>query len=284
MATLKIGGIHLHYEVYGSGEPLFLNHGASRNCQAWNSHLPWLAKKYKVIIHDARGHGLSSAPRGERQNSWEILADDLNRLMEHLDIERAIIGGVSMGGGVSHTFALKYPRKVKALILSDSVGTGIRKPGVEISQQAMERLRIKREYIIHKYGVVEWAYRSIASGMAQKSVIEQPDKQFEYLQRMAMFSVNGAIYSYRLITRTKIPGIERTKKLTMPALIIIGDEDENITGVEWLRDTIPNRRYALLTKAGHATVHTKPDAWHQATEEFLNDLEAGINIREERIY
>ena len=189
-----------------------------------------------------------------------------------------------MGGGVSHTFALKYPRKVKALILSDSVGTGIRKPGVEISQQAMERLRIKREYIIHKYGVVEWAYRSIASGMAQKSVIEQPDKQLEYLKRMAMFSVNGAIYSYRLITRTKIPGIERTKKLTMPALIIIGDEDENITGVEWLRDTIPNRRYALLTKAGHATVHTKPDAWHQATEEFLNDLEAGINIREERIY
>ena len=284
MATLKIGSIHLYYEVYGSGEPLFLNHGASRSCQAWNSHLPWLSEKYKVIVHDARGHGLSSAPRGEEQNSWEALADDLNRLMEHLDIKRAIIGGVSMGGGVSHTFALKYPQKVKALILSDSVGTGINKPGVLVSQKAMERLRIKREYIIHKYGVIEWTYRSIASGMAPKSIIEQPDRQLEDLQRMAMFSVNGAIYSYRLITRTKIPGIELTKNLTMPTLIIIGEEDNFLAGAEWLRDTIPNRRFALLTKAGHATVHTKPDAWHKAIEEFLDDLAAGKDIREERIY
>jgi pimeloyl-ACP methyl ester carboxylesterase len=284
MATLTIGSIHLHYEIYGSGEPLFLNHGASRDCQSWNPHLNWLKEKYKVIIHDARGHGLSSAPRGEEQNSWEKLADDLKQLMEHLDIKRAIIGGVSMGGGVSHTFALKYPQKVKGLILSDSVGTGITKPGKQISQEDMERLRIKREYVIHRYGVVEWAYRSIDAGMAQKSIIEQPDKQLEYLQRMAVFPVNGAIYSYRLIMGRKIPGIELTKNLTMPTLIVIGDEDDFLSGAEWLRDTIPNRRFALLTYAGHATIHTKPDAWRKATEEFLDDLTAGKPIQKDCIY
>jgi len=284
LATLKIGSIHIHYEVHGSGEPLFLNHGASRSCQLWNPHLPWLTEKYKVIIHDARGHGLSSAPRGEKQNSWEMLADDLNRLMEHLNIERAIVGGVSMGGGVAHTFALKYPQKVKALILSDSVGTGIKKRGTSVSDEEMERLRRKREYVIHRYGVIEWSYRSIASGTAPKSIVEQSDKQLEYLQRMAMVSVNGAIYSYRLITNKQIPGIDGTKNLLMPALIIVGDEDDFLTGAEWLRDMIPNRRYALLTKAGHATVHTKPNAWRKAIEEFLDDLETGKNIQKECVY
>ena len=284
MATLKIGNIHLHYEVYGSGMPIFLNHGASRNCQQWSAHLQWLTKNYKVIIHDTRGHGLSSAPRGEKFFSWDILADDLKQLMEHLEIDLAIIGGVSMGGGVAHTFALKYPQKVKALILSDSAGTGMNKPGTRISQEEMESLRKKREDVIRRYGVIEWTYRSIDTGIAPKSVIEQPDKQLEYLQRMATVSVNGAIYSYRLITRTQIPGIDHTKNLAMPTLIIIGDEDNHLIEAEWLRDTIPNRRYALLTKAGHVTVHTKPDAWHKATEEFLNDMVAGRDIRKECIY
>ena len=282
MTTLKIGSIHLHYEILGSGEPMFLNNGASSTCHSWDPQLKWLVNNYKVIIHDARGQGLTSAPRGEGQNSYEILADDLNYLMEHLGIKCAIVGGSSMGGAVSHTFALKYPQKVKALILSDNVGHLMTKPGPTVSREEMEQLRKKREYVIHKYGVMEWGYREME--MAQESVIEPKDEQLEKLQRLAKLSVNGAIYSYRLLTRTKIPGIERTKGLTMPTLIIIGDQDENLPGAEWLRDTIPNRRYALFTKAGHPTRYTKPDAWRKATEKFLHDLETGKNIRKDCIY
>jgi pimeloyl-ACP methyl ester carboxylesterase len=282
LTTLKIDGIHLHYEILGSGEPIFLNNGASSTCHSWDPQLKWLTNNYKIIIHDARGQGLTSAPRGEGQNSYEMLAEDLNQLMEHLNIERAIIGGSSMGGGVSHTFALKYPQKVKALILSDNVGHGITKPGVKVSHEEKERLRKKREYVIHKYGVIEWAYREME--MAQQSVIEPTDEQLIRLQRMAKLSVNGAIYSYRFITGSKVSGIEGTKDLTMPVLIIIGDEDENLAGAEWLRDTIPNRRYVLLTNAGHPTRYTKPDSWRQATEEFLDDLKSERNIRKECIY
>jgi pimeloyl-ACP methyl ester carboxylesterase len=282
LTTLKIGSIHLHYEVLGSGEPLFLNNGASHTCHYWDRYLNWLVDKYTVVIHDSRGQGLTSAPRGEDQNSYEVLAEDLNRLMEHLRIESAIVGGSSMGGAVSHAFALKYPQKVKALILSDNVGHGIPEPGTKVSKEEMERLNKKREYIIHKYGVMEWAYRELEA--AQIDVTEPTEEQMVRLRRMAKLSVNGAIYSYRFITRSKVPGIERTKELTMPTLIIIGDQDVNLAGAEWLRDTIPNRRYALLTNAGHATVQTKPAAWRKATQEFLDDVKAGVNIRKECIY
>lgn len=285
MATLKIDDIHLHYEVHGSGEPLFLHHGLTSSNQAWHQHLPWLTDKYQVIIHDARGHGLTTAPEGDEHYSWEIFADDWNRLMEHLGIERAIIGGLSMGGGVSHAFALRYPQKVKALILCDSAGTGVRNPAMQVPRDEIERQMEAREHIVRKYGVVEQAYRSIAAGLAPKPVLEDPEThQLDYLQRMAMFSVNGSIYATRFVMRTAVSGVKRTRELTMPTLIVIGEEDALLTAAEWLRDAIPNRRYALLTKVGHGTSGYKPEAWRQAVEEFLNDFEAGKDIRGEFTY
>lgn len=285
MVTLKIDNIHLHYEVHGSGEPFFLHHGLTSSSQAWHQHLPWLTDKYQVVIHDARGHGLTTAPEGDEHYSWEIFADDWNRLMEHLGIERAIVGGLSMGGGVSHTFALKFPQKVIALILCDSAGTGVRNPAMQVPREEMERQMAAREHIVRKYGVVEQAYRSIAAGMAPKAVLEDPEhNELDYLQRMAMFSVNGSIHATRFVMHTVVPGIERTQDLTVPTLIVIGEEDGLLPAAEWLRDTIPNRRYAFLTKVGHGTSRYKPEAWRQAVEEFLNDLGASKSIGGEFSY
>ena len=285
MATLQSDNIHMHYEVHGVGEPLFLHHGLTSSSQAWHQHLHWLTEKYRVIIHDARGHGLTTAPTGDEHYSWETFADDWNRLMEQLGIERAIVGGLSMGGGVSHTFALKYPQKVKALVLCDSAGTGVRNPAAQVSREEMDRQVAAREHIVRNYGVVENAYRSIAAGTAPKPVIEDPEHhELDYLQRMAMFSVNGSIHASRFVMRTIVPGIERTGELTMPALVIVGEEDGLLTAAEWLRDTIPNRRYALLTGVGHGTSRYKPEAWRQAVQGFLGDLDAGNDIRGEFTY
>ena len=99
-----------------------------------------------------------------------------------------------------------------------------------------------------------------------------------------MFSVNGSIYASRFVMRTVVPGIECTRDLRMPTLIVIGEEDDLLTAAEWLRDTIPNRRYAFLTDVGHGTSRYKPEAWRRAIEEFLDDSGAGKNIQGELIY
>jgi pimeloyl-ACP methyl ester carboxylesterase len=110
LPTLSFGDINLYYEIHGSGPPFFLHHGLTSSCQAWHEQLPWLTKNHQVIVHDARGHGLTTAPVGDERYSWEIMCDDLNRLVEHLGIEQAIVGGLSMGSGVALSFALKYPQ------------------------------------------------------------------------------------------------------------------------------------------------------------------------------
>jgi len=79
-----------------------------------------------------------------------------------------------------------------------------------------------------------------------------------------------------------VQGIERVKELTMPTLVVVGDEDTGLLpAVRWLRDTLPNRRYALLTGVGHATSRYKPEAWRKAVLDFLSDVAQGKDIRGE---
>jgi len=224
MPTLHFEDINLYYEVHGSGQPFFLHHGLSSSCQAWYEHVPWLSKMCQLIILDARGHGLTTAPAGDDRYSWEIMADDMNRLMEHLGIQKAIIGGLSMGGGVSLTFALKYPQKVRALILCDVAGTGERGP-LAVSPELMKKQLEERERFIRQYGVVESGRRAIAAGLVPKLVLENEKWQQDYLERMARFSVNGAIYANRFVMTTTVPRKDQAKNLTMPTLVVIGEED-----------------------------------------------------------
>ncbi len=286
MPTLSHDDINQHYEVHGSGEPFLLHHGLTSNCRDWYRHLPWLTETQRMVLIDARGHGMSSAPAGDEYYSWEIMADDANCLLEHLGIERAVIGGLSMGGGVALAFALRYPEKVQALILCDCAGTGVRSTAMAASAagspEVMARRLATRAEELREQGVMEiMGYRAIAAGTAPRPVLEDEVHRDQWLERLSHFSVNGAIHSSRAVMMTKVEGLERVRELPMPTLVVIGDEDGLLPAAEWLRDELPNRRYALLTKVGHATARYKPEAWRAAVEGFLGDLAAGRDIRGE---
>jgi pimeloyl-ACP methyl ester carboxylesterase len=281
MPTLNFDDINLYYEVHGSGQPFFLHHGLSSSCQMWYEHIPWLIKKYKLVIFDARGHGLTTAVSGDDRYSWEIMADDMNRLMVHLGVDKAIIGGLSMGGGVSLTFATKYPEKVQALIISDVAGTG-EQGNPMTSAKISPRQEEAREQLIRLYGTVEMGRRSIAAGLVPHQVLESEKLQHEYLERMARFSVNGAIYASRFVYSTIIPRKNKVKDINVPTLIIIGEEDFGcLPGARWARDIVENRRYVVLKNVGHSTSRYRPDAWQTAVKGFLEDLASGKDIRGE---
>jgi len=278
MPTLNFDDINLYYEVYGLGQPFILHHGLSSSCQMWYEHISWLSKKCKLVIFDARGHGLTTAVSGDDRYSWEIMADDMNRLMLHLGVDKAIIGGLSMGGGVSLTFATKYQEKVQALIISDVAGTGEQgnpMASIKISPQQEEA----REQLIRLYGTVEMGRRSIAAGLVPRQVLESEKLQHEYLERMARFSVNGAIYASKFVYSTIIPRKEKVKDIAVPALIIIGEEDFGcLPGARWARDVFANRRYVVLKNVGHSTSRYRPEAWQAAMKSFLDDLASGKDI------
>jgi len=121
---VAVEGGTLYYEVRGSGPPVVLLHAGDLDLSMWDPQVSPLARSFRLIRYDARGHGRSSAPRGPYST-----VEDLRRLLDHLGIPRASLVGISMGAGVTLNFATTYPQRVRQLVLVSTSGPP---PGVPI--------------------------------------------------------------------------------------------------------------------------------------------------------
>src|ERR1700730_16658153 len=111
-------GARLHYAVEGDGPPLVLHLGAGCDSELWRAagYLEPLAKSYRCILFDHRGHGRSDRPRGAAANHINRYASDVVALLDHLDLEGAAFWGYSNGSTVGLKVAEEQPPRVSALI------------------------------------------------------------------------------------------------------------------------------------------------------------------------
>ncbi len=124
MPRAAVNGIHIFYEVHGTGEPLILIAGMGADHRSWFCQIGAFGKHYRVITLDGRGIGKTDRPPG--LYSFKTLADDVVGLMDHLDIEKAHLLGESLGGIVAQEIAIAFPHRVDKLVLASStVGTGV---------------------------------------------------------------------------------------------------------------------------------------------------------------
>jgi len=116
LPKVKIDGVNLYYEIHGDGFPLLLIQGLSENVYWWDTPvIDELSKHLKTVIYDNRGVGRSDALEGDL--TIEIMAADALGLMDALNINQAHILGHSMGGMIAQEIALKFPERVKKLVL-----------------------------------------------------------------------------------------------------------------------------------------------------------------------
>src|SRR5688572_16771428 len=114
-----VNGLEMYYEIHGTGKPLIVIHGAYMTIEAMGAIIPRLAESRQVIAVELQGHG-RTGDIADRPLSYEALADDIDALMAHLNIETADIFGYSLGGGVALQVALRHPDRVNKLILVSS--------------------------------------------------------------------------------------------------------------------------------------------------------------------
>src|SRR5438105_68514 len=129
-------GVKIHYVVLGKedGEPVLLIHGFTVNIDLqWAPVLKALAKDYKVIAVDCRGHGGSEKPHDPRKYGLEMTRDAV-RLLDHLKIDKAHVVGYSMGGSITLQVAARYPERVRTATLG---GMGLPEPGREKFMEAL---------------------------------------------------------------------------------------------------------------------------------------------------
>jgi 3-oxoadipate enol-lactonase len=123
MTLITIGDIDINYEIKGSGVPLLMIMGLSFSLLDWgNKFTELLAKNYQLILFDNRDAGLTS--QSMRPYSIADMADDTAGLLDALNIPKAHVFGVSMGGAIAQQFALRYPDKLDKFILGCTMAGG----------------------------------------------------------------------------------------------------------------------------------------------------------------
>lgn len=225
--------IALYYQEKGNKEPFILLHGNGEDGSYFKNQIDYFSDRYRVIAVDTRGHGKS--PRGTAPFTIEQFSYDLYDFMEDLKISKAVILGFSDGANIAMKFAMKFPDKVKALILN---GGNLNPKGVKSATQIP----------------IEIGYK-IARRFASKS----PDakKNAEMLGLM----VNE-------------PNIERNElsKITAPTLVICGKRDMiKESHTKEIAESIPHAELSII-KGNHFIANKRYAAFNKEVECFLQSI------------
>ena len=215
-------------------------------------------------------------------------AADLAALLDALGIERAHIGGVSMGGMISAQFACDYPERLRSLLLCDTLAGNGQGPdetanGVE---RSMAEAFARMAEIVEKHGLEELVrrenrYRREQDQYAQHSALsfdEQDAKNWR--QKVECMTKEGFLAADRAL-RERPDLTSRTPAITAPTLVSCGEWDLFYPGA--LRDhrLIPNSRLVTIRGAAHSTPDYTPQLWLRACTDFIADVEAGVDVRGE---
>lgn len=267
-------GLNVHYRDEGKrdGRVLVLIHGSNASLHTWEPWVKRLGNDYRIISMDLPGHGLTGVnPTGNYDNASYV--DVVDRLLSKLGVRKAVIGGNSMGGGVSWMYALAHPEKTEALLLVDSGGQPQAKPDdLPIGFRLMRMPVIKEAArLIAPRSIFE---SSIQNTMSVQSKIDDAliDRYWE-LNRypgnreatMKRFSSPGSMKS-----GTK----EQLATIKMPVMIMWGEEDKLIpvSSARWFAEAIPGARLVVYPKVGHIPMEEVPDQSAEDVKAWLDGL------------
>jgi len=130
----EVNGINLYFEIHGTGQPLILLHGGLGSGEMFGPTLTELAQQHQVITVDLQGHGRTADI--DRPIDIRLMADDIAALIDHLKLDKPDVVGYSLGGGVALFTAVKYPDKVRRLVVASAHARRDAIPPEMLAQQA----------------------------------------------------------------------------------------------------------------------------------------------------
>ena len=237
--TAPVNDIQMYYAVYGQGEPLILLHGGLGHSDVWGNQIPELAKNFKVIAADSRGHGRST--RSAQPYSYALMASDVVALMDHLKIDKASILGWSDGGIIGIDIAINHPERLNKVF---AFGANTNVAGL--------RADVADSVVFNKY--IEIA------GQDYARLSTTPTEYEAFVKQISEMWATQPDYKP-----------EQLGKIPVAVAIADGEHDEAIRqehDVE-MANAIPGAKLVILKGASHFAFLQKPDEFNQAVLEFL---------------
>jgi len=256
---IKTNGIELQCFIESEGPWVTMSHSLACNSSMWDVQAKLLvASGYTVLRFDTRGHGASDAPEGPY--TLEQMADDLHGLYAALGIRRSHWVGLSMGGMICETYALKHPGVFQSMVLADT--TSRRPPNAE--QMWGERVKLASEK-----GMDALVEGTLARWFTEPYRQANPAVMAKIAADIRNTPVAGFAGCCDAIA--KIDVLDRLKEIDCPALVIVGDQDHG-TPPEMARQihaNLPGSELLIIPSAAHLSNVEQPQAFNDALLGFL---------------
>lgn len=262
MKTFHVNGKTLAFREAGAGEPLVLLHAFPLTGELFRPQLETLSSAMRVIAPDLLGFGGSTAPGDPESYSVEGWARDLATLLDRLGIERAIVGGLSMGGYVTMAFLRRYPERVKALILADTRAEAD-PPELREKRTAQARMAVTGR----KGELIDVLLPPLLSATTLR---ERPDlvaRVRAMMDSVAPEGLAGALHALR----ERPDSTELLAGVRIPALLLCGAEDVLTTPdtMRGMQTGIPGAKLAVIPGTGHLSNIEAPAAFGREVAGFV---------------
>ncbi len=262
MSYLDRDGVRIGYECLGgngSGKylsggkergalPLLLTHGFGASARMWEPNIEALAAARPVITWDMRGHGRSDCPADQAEYTQAACVADMAAVLDACGADRAVIGGLSLGGYLSLAFWMAHPERVAALLLFDT-GPGFR------SDAARQR----------------WNDRAVAT--ADRLEADGPEPEAIPKPHAARPRVGLARAARGMLTQKDGRVIGALPSVDVPVLVIVGADDRAfLAAADYLAAKIPAAEHVVIPAAGHICNADQPELFNRHVLAFLDRL------------
>ncbi len=261
-SRITVDGVRLYTRSAGEGLPVVLLHAFPMSSTMWLAQREGLAATCKVITPDLRGFGGSRL--GDDEPSLDLMADDVVRLLDAEGVDRAVVGGQSMGGYVTMALCRRHPDRLLGVVLADTKATA------DSEAARANRERIAAAVLERGTPVL---VDEVLPGLVGPTTRQRRAMVFGRVRGLVQSAPPAAVAWAQRAMAARPDSFDALRGLKVPALVIVGEEDELSprSDAEAMVEVVPDGRLTVIEKAGHLSAIEQPEAFNRAVAAFLAD-------------
>ncbi len=253
----SVNGIDINYELHGKeGAPwLVLSHSLACTVRMWDPQIAAFKDSYRILAYDMRGHGASAAPAGPY--SLDMLADDVLGLLGFLKVKKAHYCGLSIGGMIGQTLALRRPEPFERMVLADTTHA----QNADALKQWDERIRIAQTQ----------GMKALVPSTMERW-FTAPFRNSPPAQKIAELIANTPVAGFVGCGQAimQLNTTARLKEIRLPVLAITGEQDGAAAGTRYIGENVPGAKFVSIPQAAHIANIEQAGKFNQALREFLS--------------
>ena len=264
MPVERIRDLDVFYESRGEGEPVLLIHGLGSSTEDWEPQVAALARRYRVLTYDVRGHGRTAKPKG--RYSMKQFADDAAAFLDHLGLHSAHVVGISMGGMIALQLATDHPQLLRSLCIVNS--------GPELVLKTWrQKIAIYQRFAIVRLMGMRKMGEVLAKVLFVRAEHERERRTF--VERWSRNDPRAYLRSLRALIGWTVSA--RLGSIRCPTLVIAADSDYTpVAFKEEYTKRIPGAQLVVIPESRHMLPVERPEEFNTALLRFLSGVSTGV--------